>query len=244
VPYVDSTGEPAFMTQVYDTHADAASPIVPACGFDYIPGDLAAALAAELVGGEPEAVLIGYRTRGTKASRGTVRSALGALSTVHIRPHRVLLPYPVGDVGALVLPWGEELTVARQLPHTKVETAFVVPGTVSYAGPLVRMGAPLLIAAAPLLTRLADRLSEGPPPAQRAQGKADIIAVATRGSVRARVLVRASDVYALTAVLLVEAALRVRDAPPGAQSPAQAFDPRAFLDAVRGPLLAWEILGG
>jgi len=42
VAYVDSTGEPGFMADVYRLFAGAAVPIVPACGFDYIPGDLAA----------------------------------------------------------------------------------------------------------------------------------------------------------------------------------------------------------
>jgi short subunit dehydrogenase-like uncharacterized protein len=43
VPYVDSTGEQEFMADVYAKFADAPAPIVPACAFDYVPGDLTAA---------------------------------------------------------------------------------------------------------------------------------------------------------------------------------------------------------
>src|SRR2546425_12740545 len=45
VPYVDSTGEQEFMSLVYDRFADVPVPIVPACAAEYIPQDLAAAIA-------------------------------------------------------------------------------------------------------------------------------------------------------------------------------------------------------
>jgi len=41
VAYVDSTGEQAFVSEVYERFADAPVPIVPGCGFDFVPGDLA-----------------------------------------------------------------------------------------------------------------------------------------------------------------------------------------------------------
>ena len=46
------------------------------------------------------------------------------------------------------------------------------------------------------------------------------------------------DVYAFTALALVESALRVEGA--GAMSPAQAFDSARMLEALRGPLLSWQ----
>lgn len=242
VPYVDSAGEPDFLAHVYDAYPNVATPIVPACGFDYVPGDLAAAIAADALGAAPERILVGYRSQHTAVSRGTARSALAAFGTASIRPRRVLLPYPGGDVGALVLPWGEELTVRRRFPQAQVDTAFVTHGTLSYAGPVLRRAIPIARAASPLLARLVERLPEGPADKRRADSRSDVLAVATSGARRARVLVRTRDAYALTAVLLVEAALRLPDAPAGARSPAEAFDAQAFLDAVRGPLLGWEML--
>jgi hypothetical protein len=52
------------------------------------------------------------------------------------------------------------------------------------------------------------------------------------------VLVEGSDLYRLTAQLLVEAALRVTGS--GAMAPAQALSPAEFLGAVSGELLSWQ----
>src|SRR4051812_27111560 len=60
VPYVDSTGEPDFMSEVYERYGDAATPVVPACAFEYIPGDLAAAIAADRLGEPADEIVIGY----------------------------------------------------------------------------------------------------------------------------------------------------------------------------------------
>jgi short subunit dehydrogenase-like uncharacterized protein len=60
VAYVDSTGEPGFMAEVYRRFGDAPVPLVPACGFDYIPGDLAAAVAARDLGGAVTEIGVHY----------------------------------------------------------------------------------------------------------------------------------------------------------------------------------------
>jgi len=242
VPYVDSTGEPAFIRWAYDTFTSAATPVVPACGMDYVPGDLAAAIAAEQLGVPAEQILVGYAMTGTSASRGTARSALGVLGTVAVHPRRVRLPFPAGERTGIVLPWGEQLTVPRHLPGTAVASAFAAPRALAQAAPALRFAAPLLPLARPLLARLVERLSEGPSQPRRQSGRAEILAIAGGGGREARVLVRCRDVYALTARLLVEAALRLPAAPAGARSPAQAFPARGFLDAVQGPLLSWEVL--
>src|SRR5437764_1203844 len=54
VPYTDSTGEQGFIRWVFEELMQPARaagvPLVPACGFDYLPGDLGSALAAEGLG--------------------------------------------------------------------------------------------------------------------------------------------------------------------------------------------------
>jgi short subunit dehydrogenase-like uncharacterized protein len=60
--YLDTTGEQAFVKLVHERLGDlaAAAGVValPAFGFDYVPGDLAARLAAEQVEGPLEAVVV------------------------------------------------------------------------------------------------------------------------------------------------------------------------------------------
>lgn len=62
--YVDSTGEPGFIRRVF-THygqdaARAGVALLTACGYDYIPGHLAAGLALERAGAAAQRVDIGY----------------------------------------------------------------------------------------------------------------------------------------------------------------------------------------
>ena len=60
-------------------------------------------------------------------------------------------------------------------------------------------------------------------------------------------MVRGSDVYGLTALMLAEGA-ELMSAPgydrAGALGPAAAFDPAAFLDALAGQGLSWVLPGG
>jgi short subunit dehydrogenase-like uncharacterized protein len=240
-PYVDSTGEPGFMQWVYANHAGASVPVVPACGFDYVPGDLAVALAQadlEAAGTEARAVLVGYRLRGT-VTRGTARSAVEALASGAMtwRPEPVVLPFAEGGRPAVVVPWGEDVTVGRRCPGVDVRCAVEVPGlsarALGLARPVVAHGQPVLRVMRPVLDALTERMPEGPSPEARAAARFTIVATATGadGS-RARVQVSGRDVYGLTAELLVACAQRLGDAPPGAQTPAEAFAAADVLDAV------------
>jgi short subunit dehydrogenase-like uncharacterized protein len=83
--YLDSTGEPAFIRRVFDEFAApaqrAGATLLPAMGYDYVPGQLAAALALEEAGGDAVRVDVGYYALGAdpKAalSAGTKESAVG-----------------------------------------------------------------------------------------------------------------------------------------------------------------------
>lgn len=82
--YLDSTGEPAFIRRVFCEHGAparrAGATLLPAMGYDFVPGALAGALALERAGTGAVRVDIGYFVLGGQAgmfSAGTKRSAVG-----------------------------------------------------------------------------------------------------------------------------------------------------------------------
>ena len=80
--YLDSTGEPAFIRRVFEHHGPAAeragAALLTAFGFDWVPGNLAGALALREAGPEAVRVEIGYFPRGGGTSGGTQASGLQA----------------------------------------------------------------------------------------------------------------------------------------------------------------------
>lgn len=76
--YLDSTGEPPFIRRVFEEYGPRAqSPLVTAFGYDYVPGNLAAAVALERAGDVATRVDVGYFTTGKGAfSAGTFASLL------------------------------------------------------------------------------------------------------------------------------------------------------------------------
>lgn len=85
--YLDSTGEPAFIRDVFERHGPAAerggAGLVTAFGYDWVPGNLAGALALERAGAAASRVDLGYFTSGGSiagaASGGTLASLGGAM---------------------------------------------------------------------------------------------------------------------------------------------------------------------
>ncbi|MGH8674861.1 MAG: saccharopine dehydrogenase NADP-binding domain-containing protein [Burkholderiales bacterium] len=238
VAYVDSTGEPGFMADVYRRFAAAPVAIVPACGFDYIPGDLAAALAARDLGGKCDRIDVHYETNAMLPSRGTVRSGLGVLAQGGARAlqaRRVTLPEGVRN--AIEWPGGERVTVPLHVPGTEVCVTMIVPGPLL---PGWQLGAAGIAALAPLLRPFADFLPEGPPAVLRAVARYRVYAEASGPAGRAMVLCEGSDPYGMTARFLVAAAARISGT--GAMAPAQALEPAAFLDALSGADFRWRRL--
>lgn len=81
--YLDAAGEPAFIRRVFEQAGDRArTPLLPACGFDYLPGSLAGALALEAAGKAATGVEVGYFVTGSPglgwASGGTAASTAAA----------------------------------------------------------------------------------------------------------------------------------------------------------------------
>ena len=82
--YVDLTGEPEFVDQVFLQHQQTAvrtgARIVHACGFDSIPHDLGAFYTVQQLPPDAPITLRGVVRSGGMASGGTIHSALGQFS--------------------------------------------------------------------------------------------------------------------------------------------------------------------
>lgn len=247
-PYVDSTGEPVFMAEVYRRFRDAASAVVPACGFDFIPGDLGVAVAVEELGRAPEEVDVVYAISGGKPTRGTARSGVGAITSMRPVLGRLVVTGEDGPVPAVQLPWGEELTVPLRVPGARVRTGVAAPGWLTRVtqavGPATPYTAPLTRLAKPLLERWVDRLPEGPSETDRGRATAKAYSVVRAGSDEARVVVQVRDAYGITARLLVGASQRLEGT--GAMASAEALSARAFLSEMayedEGGSLTWRVL--
>jgi short subunit dehydrogenase-like uncharacterized protein len=84
--YLDSSGEPPFIRQVFEEFGPRAertgAALLTAFGYDYVPGNLAGALALEAAGPAAVRVRIGYFVRGNirrATSAGTRASVAGVL---------------------------------------------------------------------------------------------------------------------------------------------------------------------
>jgi len=82
--YIDSTGEPPFIRRVFDGFGAparrAGATLLPAMGYDFVPGTLAGALALEEAGEDAARVDVGYYALGGRPqalSRGTRASLAG-----------------------------------------------------------------------------------------------------------------------------------------------------------------------
>lgn len=241
VPYIDSTGEIGFMERVYARHASATSPIVPACGFDVIPGDLAADLACQAIeadGGMVNEVVVSYSLQGAAPSQGTARTLVTIATTEAWTPTRIHHHGPHGPRAMISIPYPEAATVRLHRPHTEVTVGMAIPKTVGAAIPAIsatmKMTRPLLKLSAPLLHKLVDRMPEGPDPHERDANSFTIVAEArTAQGEQRQVIVSGQDPYGLTALYLVEAALRVASpsSPVGPLAPSMAFDSADFFEA-------------
>ena len=247
--YLDTSGEQAFARLVYERHAKAARErgvILLTCfGFDYVPGDLAARIAA--VGLEPvDEIIVAYSVQGVSTSSGTRRTIgqvirqpqaafeNGILVESHFGATTRRVRFPFGERD--VVEWGgtEPFTVPR---HTTVRNVR------SYvrASKFVARSAGLARAAAPLV-RLSGSVGRGPSERRRAKGRFTVVAEARRPSSGRRVTLTGSDPYGLTALLIARGAEalakgEVRGA--GALAPAEAFSARELIAELE-PLLRIE----
>ena len=90
--YLDSAGEPPFIRQVFEEFGPRAehtgAVLLTAFGYDYVPGNLAGALALQAAGPAGARVRVGYFARGNirkSTSAGTRASAAGVCSSPDTR---------------------------------------------------------------------------------------------------------------------------------------------------------------
>lgn len=267
--YVDTTGEQPWIELLHRRFDDAARAaeiaVVPAIGFDYVPGDLIAHLAAQ--GLEPlRELTIAYSTDGVRPTRGTTRTAIeqardggqvyedGDWRPAPLRARRIRFrfPDPIGWQPVMRYPSGEIAMVPRHVRTRRLTTLMGVETLVGHraAAPLV----PLLMPAFTLALRTplhglvqaaVDRLPEGPPEQLRRACSFTVVAVAEGEDGRTRSgVVRGVDVYGLTATTAVEGAQRMLADDYGAAgvlAPASAFDAASFLDALAPAGVSWEL---
>jgi len=246
VHYIDTTGEQAFMRTVFERYDRAASSagiaVVPAIGFDYVPGDMAAALAAQAAGGTPDRIDVHYLIRKAKASGGTKRTGMrvAALPCLVWKEGRLVedriggdgrrFLFAEGEANVALWPGGEPVTVPRHTGARNVSTYMRLPKA---ASALIRGAGKAASLAQPLAG------TDGPSPEERGRGRYEVVAVADG----VRCTVEGHDMYGMTAAACAEALQRLADGGPpraGVLAPAEAFDPAAFLDAMRGHL-TWRV---
>ncbi len=256
--YLDTTGEQPFIRDSFDRWGEPASAsgaaLVSGFGFDYVPGDMLAALTAEGLGHVDELTLA-YQVDDLGTTRGTTLSALEMIKggDVEWRDRRYVpasrragrgrfgFPAPIGLQRVGRYPSGEQITVPRHVDVDTVRTVIGLRGLIGAelgpaAGPLMTasgyaMATPLRAVAA----KVVERLPEGPSESARAKARYTIVCEArTPAGTRTGVL-RGTDVYGITARIIAEGAARMADpgyGRSGALAPAQAFDPAGFLAAL------------
>jgi hypothetical protein len=252
------------MARMMDLHsADAERRGVTAIlahAFEYAIGDCAARIAvAETPGAETVEVV--NRVEGFGTTRGTKKSALDALTKPALAfvngrrreepqlAHRAQFRFPDEDEDRVALSFGggEVLSAPGFAPTVRtVRTYLAVPGAVATIAPYVARGAGWLLTARArrLLERRIDAGARGPGDERRDQPWWVLARVRAAGGKGTRVTASGYDSYGITAVICALGAqwlLGGRAQRTGVVTTAQAFEPRAFLDALAPAGVAWRI---
>lgn len=253
--YLDVSGEVPFLEWVHGQHDRAVASGVALCpgfGFDGVPGELLAVLAARRLDGPPAQVRVAYLIRHLRMSGGTARTILGTAATggAAWRDGRLVdeppladrwaapFPPPLGTRGTVSFPAPEIATIGRSTGARSVRVYMAAPAS----RPLAAVARPVAalttaLASTPLwgvLERGADLLPDGPDPEARAATKTAILVEAVDATSRACVWARVVDLYAATAkiAVTVAAALGEGASRTGTLTPSQAVDPAALLEAM------------
>jgi len=264
--YLDTTGEQPYMKMAFERYgpgaADAEVAVIPAMGFDYVPGDMIASLTAEGMG-ELDDVALAYSWQGFTPSQGTARTTLEILSGTSVEWRNMEwrkasggfgsgsfdFPDPVGRQRMVRYPAGEQITVPRHVPTRNVSTTMNAAAFSSERlAPLfvATMGAAGIALRTPLkrIVRTAiSRLPEGPTPEQRERMRWMIVCEVRREGRARRGVISGTDVYGLTAASVTRGAILVAKSGfggRGALAPSQAFDTKEFLRSLERFDVRWR----
>ncbi|MDQ2622506.1 MAG: saccharopine dehydrogenase NADP-binding domain-containing protein [Actinomycetota bacterium] len=265
--YLDTTGEQPFMLTAFEGYGRRAEKagivVLPAMGYDYVPADLLVALTARDVTDPIDRIRIAYHSP-FQPSRGTVRSSLEMVKggdvewrdgTLRTAPQKVSRPDfdfgpPLGPKKMMRFPGGEHVTVPRHLGVRSIETSMtsesILPSWIAGLMPLLARPTGLVMRtpARAAVSRLVSLMPEGARPEDRDSTRFAIGCEITSTGGTRRGLMTGTDVYGLTAALIVKGALaaaRGEIVPSGALAPAEAFDPEEFLAGMDRFELEWTV---
>lgn len=251
--YLDSTGEPPFIREVFEGRDAAArasgASLVTAFGYDFVPGNLAGALALERAGEAATKVAIGYFLTGGGSMRGamsggtaaSVAGVLMAQAFAH-RDGRLVTERSAKRVrtfesrgrqlSGVSIGSSEHLALPRIHPSLREVDAYL-----GWFGPASRgmqamsvLGelAAVRDATAKLAARFVKGSTGGPGPEARAKTGSLAIAEAydAGGNLVERVELRGPNGYTFTGDILAWGAIRAAEhgmSAPGALGPVEAF---------------------
>jgi short subunit dehydrogenase-like uncharacterized protein len=230
--YLDCSGEPRFTRGVFERHGPhaqaAGCALLPAFGYDWVPGNLAGALALRDAGKAAVGVEIGYYAPGidgttplTAGTRATLAGIMidpafawraGQLVTVPSASKWRTFALPSGRAEAISVGGTEHFTLPRLWPGllevevyigwmgtlSRAAQAFTLAGSLAAGVPGFRTGMRSFVAL------LADGTPDGPGADQRARMRSVIVAEAydRAGTVLSEVRLEGVDPYELSARLL------------------------------------------
>jgi short subunit dehydrogenase-like uncharacterized protein len=257
--YLDSTGEPGFIREVFERYGPAAersgAAMLTAFGYDWVPGNLAGALALRRAGDDAVRVDVGYfiRGRGTP-SGGTQASMVASMAAPgfafrdgRVRTERAakrVRSFQVGSKGREGVSVGssEHFTLPRVAPQLREVNVYL-----GWFGPMSRpMQVFSLGTSLPGASRLLQTVGErfvkgstgGPDAEARAKTGSHIVAIAydEAGRELAEVHVKGVDGYTFTGRVLAWGAQLAAEGglqDTGALGPVDAFGLVALTDGCR-----------
>ncbi len=255
VTYLDSTGEPPFVARVFTQEGPRAvgrCALLTAFGYDYVPGNLAGALALAEAGPAAARVDVGYFVTGQAGagalSTGTLASGLGVLAApgfawrdgrvVPQRSARSVRTFTAGGQrrNGVSVGGSEHFALPRLAPGLREVNVYLgwftpfsraVQAASAAAGLFARLpGRDALLQA--VTAPLVRRTGGGPDEAARARTHSLAVAVAAdaRGEVLSEVRLSGPNPYTFTAGILAWGARRAAEggvAGTGALGPVDAF---------------------
>lgn len=263
-PYLDSTGEPPFIRRVFEDWgpraAVAGAPLLTALGYDWVPGNLAGALALREAGEAARSIELGYFFTGGAGggmSGGTMASLTGMLLEPGFayRGGRIVTEMAGRRVRAFEVRGKERqaISVGSSEHFTLPELSEGLREVSAYLGWFGPLSRPLqagsflfdAISRVEPVKRLLDGLGErfvkgstgGPSDSERAGSGSHVVAIARgeAGEPLAEVRLEGADGYSFTAAFLAWASQRALAGEiggAGALGPAQALGLDSFEEGV------------
>lgn len=252
--YIDSSGEPAFIRRVFEDYGSRAkstgASLLTAFGYDWVPGNLAGALALSEAGESATGLRIGYFGQGEAGSSGgTQASLLGAMLEPsfafrggRLRSERIgarVRKFDLGDSReSLAISVGGSEHLALPILHPQLDEVDVLlgrPGAYARLMPALsaviagaRRLAPARAALRTVLWRRARGSTGGPDEVARSRSSSTVIATAYAADGRELNTIKLSGVNSYTfgfAMLAWAATMAARRdiSAPGALGPVAAF---------------------